>query len=278
MEETSDSLFLNAWYLDIVSPNWAAVVWGEYDSAFPIPVVTKAGIKQVIQPIFTREFKVLGKNQSTTNLLTFLTSSYKNVNLRLPATESKFDFTLRSHQYINLDDHFESNYSKNAKRLIKKGNNIFTFKVIGDLDEFFKLISDTLVGKIEQFTADNVAILKQLMSAAIMSDNGECIAIYDRSEKFQGAGFFLKNQSRITYLKSAASETAKKNGAMYALINFALNKYNENYSVFDFGGSEIEAVAAFYHKFGAINRSYNHYVFNKLPFWYRWLKKIRLKK
>ena len=68
---------------------------------------------------------------------------------------------------------------------------------------------------------------------------------------------------------------AKKNGAMYGLMNFAFETYKDRYSKFDFGGSDVESVATFYKKFGAIDNSYYNYLINDLPLWFNLLKKIK---
>jgi len=90
-----------------------------------------------------------------------------------------------------------------------------------------------------------------------------------------GAGFFLLDKKRITYLKGAATEEAKKDGAMFGLMNFAFEKYEGDFDIFDFGGSDVENVANFYKKFGAEDRTYYNYTINNLPKWFRAIKKIR---
>ena len=87
------------------------------------------------------------------------------------------------------------------------------------------------------------------MKSAIMLGHGDLISVYENKE-FVGAGFFLLDKERVTYLKSASSEKAKKEGAMYGLINQAITKFKADYETLDFGGSDVESVANFYKKFG----------------------------
>lgn len=269
---SSNSLFLTSWYLDAVSPNWGAIVWGDYESAFPVTKVRKFGVNQIIQPIFTREFTVIGASISIPELFLILKPLAKNIDLRFSTEHEEFNPKKRSHQFLSLECDFGKNYSTNAKRLIKKSKSKFEFKHILELDEFFQLIEDTLVPKIAEFNTENIRKLNRLMVQAQRLNKADCIGVYEEGEMV-GAGFFFKHQTSITYLKGAATESAKKNGAMFGLINYALHYYQPVFSVFDFGGSTIKNVGDFYRKFGATDRIYYHYELNSLPFWYRWAKK-----
>lgn len=228
----------------------------------------------MLQPIFTREFKILGKDQSVEVVLNFLKNKYKNVDLRFSEENEHFKPLERTYQVLNLKDEFALNYSTNAKRLIKKSTKQYTCRKIQDLSAFSKLIEATLAPKIEEFNEVNLDKLKKLMENGQQEMHADCIGIFDSENQFVGAGFFFKHQNTITYLKGAAKENAKKQGAMFGLIDYALNLYSKGYEVFDFGGSDIKNVADFYRKFGATNRIYYHYELNNLPFWYRWAKKF----
>lgn len=230
------------------------------------------GVQQIIQPIFTREFNIIGAPISMPDLFSFLMPMSRNLDLRFAQKCIEYDPKERRHQSLVLEAEFENNYSTNAKRLIKKSKSKFDFKVISNLDTFFQLIEDTLVPKISEFTVKNICKLNTLMHQAQALNKADCIAVYEDDEMV-GAGFFFKHQTTITYLKGAATESAKKKGAMFGLIDYALHYYQSEFSIFDFGGSNIKNVADFYRKFGATDRIYYHYELNSLPFWYRWAKK-----
>ncbi|MBK9191238.1 MAG: GNAT family N-acetyltransferase [Crocinitomicaceae bacterium] len=96
-----------------------------------------------------------------------------------------------------------------------------------------------------------------------------------KENKVVAGGFFMFDKNRVTYLKGASTEEAKKEGAMYFMIDYALRKYAADFTTFDFGGSDIDKVAEFYHKFGAEDRVYFDYKMDDLPFWFKALKKIK---
>jgi lipid II:glycine glycyltransferase (peptidoglycan interpeptide bridge formation enzyme) len=104
--------------------------------------------------------------------------------------------------------------------------------------------------------------------------SGELLLVLE-NEKIVGAGFFLFDKGRVTYLKGASSDESMKAGAMYFLMDGAIERYRADYRTFDFGGSEIAGVAQFFKKFGAKDRKYYHYTIDKLPTWFKTLKRIR---
>ena len=136
------------------------------------------------------------------------------------------------------------------------------------------LINQNVAHKIKEFTPENIKRLKRLMDSAVKHNKGETIAVL-QDNKIVGAGFFFKDKSTVTYLKGASTDDAKKNGAMYGLLDFALENYCKSYKLFDFGGSNIESVATFYKKLGGTDKTYFEYQINNLPLWFKGLKKLK---
>lgn len=262
-----------SWYLDSVSDNWGGVISDDYKTLFPISYSSKIGVKQFNQALFTREFDVIGSDFSFNEILNLLKNQFKNIQFRT-SNSLGLESKERRHQYVELNDEVLINYSTNAKRLIKKSNKYYTYKVVNCVDELIELVKENVAHKIKEFTPENINRLKQLMNNASANHKGEAVAVY-LGDAIVAAGFFLKDKSKITYLKGASTDEAKKNGAMFGLMNFAFSIYSDEYSVFDFGGSNIESVANFYKKFGAKDKTYFEYTINTLPLWFKVLKKLK---
>ncbi len=264
---------MHSWYLDATADNWCALISDDYSTIFPITYTKKLGIKQFSQTIFTRQFEVIGNDFTLTQAIKKIKNNFKLINFRSRQNLNLNQQTqIRQHQIINLKD--EINYSSNSKRLIKKSNRLYTYKNITNLTPFIDLIKEILSKKIKEFTPKNINKLSHLMQAALKNGKGECIGIF-KDGSFVGAGFFFKDKNTITYLKGVSTNETKKSGAMYGLIDFAIKKHQQNYSVFDFGGSMVNGVAVFFKKFGAIDKSYNEYTINHLPLWFNTLKKLK---
>ncbi len=50
-------VYAMSWFLDVVSPKWDALIYGDYEAVMPLPVV-KRGIKYISQPVFTQQLGV----------------------------------------------------------------------------------------------------------------------------------------------------------------------------------------------------------------------------
>ena len=55
-------IYAYAWYLDIVSPNWSALIKEDYKAIFPLPIKKKLGISYISQPLFTQKLGLFSVN------------------------------------------------------------------------------------------------------------------------------------------------------------------------------------------------------------------------
>ena len=53
-----------SWYLDIVSPNWDALVVGDYEQVMPVTHKRKYGIKYLIQPPFCQQLGFFSQSKN----------------------------------------------------------------------------------------------------------------------------------------------------------------------------------------------------------------------
>lgn len=268
-----ENVFCYSWYLDAVANNWGALIQGDYQTIAPVPYSKKLGIKQMYQPAFTRELDIFGDGFGWDEILAFLSTEFKAVQFRNNSESITDQSAERKHQWLKLDAD-QLKYSTNAKRLIKKANEKFQYTSAENAADVMNLFMENTFDKIDSISKEDAERLGKLMEVALGEKHGEVIVAMD-GEQVAGAGFFLKDKSRITYLKGAATEEGKSAGVMYGIINHAISNYLDDFNTFDFGGSEIEGVANFYKKFGASDRSYYNYTIDNLPTWYKTLKRIK---
>jgi hypothetical protein len=271
-ENPTENIFCYSWYLDATAKNWGALVTDNYKTIVPIPFTKKLGVKQMYQPQFSRELDIFGIEFNWEDVLEFLSNDFKAIQFRNENAEILKEKEERFHQVLDLTSDFK--FKTNAKRLIKKADQQFEYRNEAEPSKLIELFKSTAFQKIDTLNNDDLIKLEGLMNYTLKSGNGELIAVYEQNQ-FVGAGFFLIDDNRITYLKSASHEQPKKDGAMYGLVNHAIYKFKESYKTFDFGGSDVESVANFYKKFGSTNRSYYNYTINHLPLWFKTLKRIK---
>ncbi|MCB9224872.1 MAG: GNAT family N-acetyltransferase [Crocinitomicaceae bacterium] len=271
LQSDIENVFCYSWYLDAVCDHWGALVEDDYNTIVPIPYTNKLGVKQVIQPPFTRELDIFGKGFQWSDVLTELKSNFKSIVFRNSSDQIANNATERTHQYLDLEN---IKYSTNANRLIKKAQ-VYLYENGTHPKRLIDLFKGTAWTKIDSISEDDLNKLENLMSAGLKNGQGELIEVYDNGILI-AAGYFLLDKKRVTYLKGASTDEGKKGGAMFGLMDVAIQKYKQSgYQTFDFGGSDVENVANFYKKFGASDRSYYNYSIENLPLWFKLLKKLK---
>lgn len=270
-----ENIFCYSWYLDAVAENWAGLVSDNYETILPVPFTSKLGVKRFYQAPFTREYDIFGVDFSWDQALKTLSEKMSHFSFRNREPGILEQMDERVNQELMLNGEHESAYRSNAKRLIKKGIQFFTFEIHNRPEVLIDLFQKTVAHKIEGIDEGSLVVLKKLMYTSIERGLGEMIVAKNDMGNVVAGAFFLKDKKRITYLKGAATDEAKKAGAMYALIHTAIERYSPDFKVLDFGGSDIENVATFYKKFGATDRKYYNYTLDKTPFWFKTLKKIK---
>jgi hypothetical protein len=269
-----ENIFCYSWYLDAVAENWNAIVSDDYSSLIPVPFTSKLGVKQMYQAPFTREYDLFGETFDWQEVLSLLQKDFKAIEFRNGGDNFPEKGTERIHQWLELKDDFQSGYRSNARRILKKAKALFSVESGSDVSLLIDLFKRTTAHKIDSIKEADLIKLTHLMKTAIELGKGEMWIVKEENQ-LVAAGFFLKDKKRITYLKGASEEEAKRNGSMYVLMDFAFNHYCQNHSTFDFGGSDVENVANFYKKFGAVDRTYYNYRIDNLPFWFKTIKKIK---
>ncbi len=270
-------VYAMSWYLDIVSPNWEALIVGDYSMVMPLPVKRKYGLKYVIQPIFTQQIGIFSA-QTNFNIDLFLKQveakyHYIDINLNYTNTNTDAKKNERINSVLELNkpyDQIYKDYSVNTKRNIKKAQK-YNLEIVEDIkfDVIFDLKKENAV---ERMKDSDYKILYQLLKTASEIGNGEGYAVYDSFQQLLCATFLIKEFDRIIFLVSASSKEGKEKSAMFLLIDYIIRKYSESNFKFDFEGGNIEGMKRFFGGFGASHEIYPEVKINNL----RWpLNKIK---
>lgn len=268
-----ENVFMYAWYLDAVCSHWCALITDDYKTILPVPYTKKLGVRQMIQAPFTREYDIIGNEFNWSEVLSFLSTEFKSIHFRNQNKGLVNSQKVRTHQLLSLKDDYQISYSTNAKRILKKANG-YTIESAKNPLIVLDLFRENVAHKVDTISKQDLVVLEKLMITALEIKRGELLVVKENKE-IVAAGFFLFDKHRVTYLKGASTESSKKAGAMYYLMNQAMLRYQSDFITFDFGGSDIEKVAEFYHKFGAADRTYYDYSIDDLPFWFKTLKKLK---
>lgn len=251
-------IYAYSWYLDIVSPNWCALIEDDYKSIFPVPIQKKLGIFYISQPLFTQQLGLFSSENST-NVDTFLSAIPKKIWMRSLQIHNRLD-------NVKIKDNFEldisadiekirKKYSQNVKRNLKKTQkkNLEIKECSNDL--LIQLFKQNKGKDVKELDKKAYAILSELLEKIQQKEKGKCFGVY-KKEQLISAAFFSNCLGRSIYLFSASNSSAKEIGANHFLIDNYIAKYKKDSLILDFEGSMIPTLARFYASFGAEKKYY----------------------
>ncbi|MCE2683027.1 MAG: GNAT family N-acetyltransferase [Cryomorphaceae bacterium] len=271
---TGASVFSLSSYLDEIAENWMVYVDENYTKGIAVPFAVRLGVKTCYTPIFITNLEWLGENVD--DLVQFSMEvkdlfPIGNFCLRQPLVE------LNSEEFIEQIIPSDSNLSlgSQAKRMINKSEKqAYRITYTSNKAEIFSLIRSELLPKISSLSEASIQRLEKSMDK--MSERGhlQVLSVF-QGEQCLGGLLLIDFNQTVLYLKGAFTDEAKKNGAMYAAMNSAIQQAKLAGKNFDFGGSRVEGVRHFNLQLGGMDRVYYYHQWDNSPFWYRWVKQLR---
>ncbi len=260
--------FSLSWVWDILHPNWEMLCDDAGNYLGPVPVASKFGLSYRLQPFFIRALNFASNSEDSMNeILEFLSSSARYLHLNF-STPQNASFSGQGHyQLLDLNPTLEeirNGYSSNAKRMLKKIPVAYRVEKIDSPSDFVSFFKKQKGEELSGFTDAVWKRLSDLLDATKKQGHLSIFAIKEHNE-ILAAGVFLSYKGTCYFLKGTATSEGKKNGAMYALLDQVISVIQTTHETLDFVGSNNEAIAQFYRKFGATNKSYSILKRNNLP-------------
>lgn len=251
-------IYAYSWYLDVVSPNWKALIQDDYKAVFPLPIKKRLGISYISQPLFTQQLGIFS-SECGKNFEEFLSQIPKKIWLRtlqvhndLTSSTTKDNFELD----ISADiEKIREKYSLNTKRNIKKAREQQLIIKACSTRSLIQLFKANKGKEVKEMNEKSYSILSKLLDKIQEKKKGNCYGIFKDGELISSA-FFSNCFKRSIYLFAASNTYAKKIGANHLLIDTYIEKYKQDSLILDFEGSMIPSLARFYASFGAEKKPY----------------------
>ncbi len=280
---TNNLIYAYSWYLDIVSPNWCALIEDDYSSIMPLTGNKKYGVDYLYPPYFAQQLGVFSTEKLTKeNVEEFLNAippQYKfievNLNSRNTFELSGFKTKNNTNIELSLTPSYESLYKKfseDIKRNIKKAtkHDLKLQKGIPSSD-LIRIFRKNIGKKINNLSDKNYKVLLNLITTCIEKGYAEVWGAFSEGKLCAGVVWVIKN-NRAIFLFSATDQEAKRTGAMFFLIDTFLREHANEKTILDFEGSNLPGLARFYKGFGSEEYVYLQVRKNNLPKLVRWLK------
>lgn len=256
------NIYAWSWYLDIVHPQWEALIENNYERVMPLTGNRKFGINYLFQPFFTQQLGIFSTSQLTEdivlNFVNAIPKKYRLTEIRLNAY-NKVNYGIdyfKKHRNIELDLIYNyqtiyNNYSSNTKKNLKKANkNILYLNRDVNPEVVINLFRSNKGKDVKHWKDKEYQRLLTLINTAIEK---ECCFVYgvsDENNDTIAAAVFMVSHDRITFLFSGNDKNNKDKNAWTFLIDSVIKEFCEMPLTFDFEGSDNEGLARFYKGFG----------------------------
>ncbi len=257
-------LYAYSWYLDIVCTDWMVMIYEDYDAVMPIPIRKKYFLKYVYPPFWMLQLGIFnqGQKEVENQFITELLDKFRFVELHLNSRNKMVSSNYIETKYfqeLNLSSDHEkilSDYQSDRKKDLRKADKFELKTKWDDSPEVLIQLFKNNVGRRTPEIKDNdYQNLLKLIQTCIEKSSGQILSVY-QEEALVASAFFLKHKDTVTILCSSTDFENRNNGANTFLIDQAIQKYSQSFSVFNFGGSSMTSVAQYFKSFGASTVSY----------------------
>ena len=278
------NIYAYSWYLDAVSPDWCALVEGDYNAIMPLPIRRKYLVSYAFMPPYCQQLGVFSQKtieaDTVSAFLNAIPSQVRYVDLNLNAQNLSTPAGLETQNMMNLvlqlnrgietvREQFSTNHKRNVRKFHDSG---LVIERQGEPDEVIRLFEMGRGGQIGRYPDSDHKIFMSLFSA--VQENARVVTLLARNANglAVGGAVFFEALAGSYFIFSGVSKEGRDGSVMHGLVEYYLNEKSTSISFLDFEGSNNPELARFYAGFGANESIYLHFVINRLPFPFSYLK------
>lgn len=271
---SDNAVFSLSTYLDAVAENWCVLTDDEYSKGIALPFTVRLGIKVIYTPIFVRYLEWFGDEiEKLETIKTIIQNEFQQGQLSSTVCfENK-----KSDEFIFqiIENQDEQSINSQAKRMLSKFDKAgFEIDLNSGADEILKIINSELPQKVKSLNDKSLTSLEALVKSMKKNQLLKVVAVKKEST-IVGGLFLVEFNQTLLYLKGAFTAESKKEGAMYGVMQFAIELAKEHKKRFDFGGSRVEGVRRFNVNLGGKDVIYHSYEWDNSPLWFKILKRTK---
>ena len=273
-------VYAYSWYLDIISPDWEAIINEDYTIIMPLTHRKKHGINYLAHHFSAQQLGIFSSFKLNDEIIRAffqkIPKKFKwidiNVNSFNPISLDDFQKKERITFLLDLIEPYENlkkKYSTNNVRNLKKAvKNKITINQTVTPNELIFLLKEN-EEKLKLKEAD-YHFFRKLIVAGLQRGIGKIYGAYTAENTLCATAYFLTSNNRSIYLFASSSVLGKEKKAMFCLIDKFIQDNAGTNTTLDFEGSNIDGIARFYRNFGANPSIYWNIKRNTLP----WILKI----
>jgi hypothetical protein len=267
-----------SWYLDIVSPNWDALIYDDYKVIMPLTKRKKYGISYIYQPILCQQlgaFSTVNENAfCIDDYIKAIPNKFKLIEIAINSknflsNDLMVKQTIRKcNQILSLYDNYENihnGYKKNHKKNIEKFfKHRMSFEIRNQSYQNFCQNKFNFIKEkgIEMKKQDKDIYMKLLMELE-RRDYLKTYLGYDKNNKILG-GISYFNIDESIMIQTFCNKQGRSHGLMYFLMDNLIRENSGKRIFIDFMGSSIEGIRYFHNGFGCHEEYFTFIKINRL--------------
>jgi len=269
-ESKNPLMYAASAYLDIVSPEWHAIVKEDYRWIFPLPAKKKFLIPYCYTPALVQQLGFFGPeiplHGEVLSCFEMIKKRFIRINLNmqhLPVIPEN-DLQILPNLVLSLQPEYERlfhSFSENHRRNIRKAEEQqlgVSDKV--NVSELLEMMRRNPFKATKTFVQQAEQLLPALADIRDHRFQVFLRGVYKENTLLCGALFF-RFHHRLTWLFSANSDEGKVHHAMFLLGNEVCKEFSGSHLTLDFEGSTDAGTARFYKGYGAVPENYMHWVY-----------------
>ncbi len=279
-ESLNESPMANSWVLDVMHPNWLALVGNEYSWVFPLTVDRFLGMSLYSMPVYMQYLGFFGNVLSLDiqKIFNVLRSrGFRIINFSQTPGMDVLDIPSCIHRttyYLDLNlaygtlvEGYSKSCKKNIRRAIKANIKVRT----SHSSEFLIKMKEEMVTvkRLKPIARQNNRKFQLLVDKAIALGKGVLYEAVDNG-LICASAFFLKGKKRIIIF-SASNQLGRTASASFLLIDRFIEDHCLSSCYLDFAGSDIKGIANYNIGYGAQPYKYLSMKKSRLSFaYYLW--------
>ncbi len=246
-------IYAQSWYLNVVSPQWEALVSEDYAYLMPLPVKQKWGIKYIVQPPMTQQLGLFSADDIDIDILQKFIKNIPYLSYEINLNEANLTDVAenRLNLLLHLDEDYsvlKKGFSNNTLRNIKKGFDLNpNIDKQLSVDEFIHFYENTTT----HYNKMETKLIKVLFEKATEKGALSIFATRNENKAITSAVCMWQAYDRLVNILPVSNEEGKSNKAMFLLMDTIIKEHANSKLILDFEGSMLDGVARFYRGFGA---------------------------
>lgn len=261
-------IYAESEFLDAMAGEWCALIDEASGTVWPLSLKKKLGITYSFQPPFAQQLGIFSKTELHEEVIKrFIEKAGEHfdlidiyVNFQNPVKGA----AERTNYILNLNKDFRDLSGRFRKDLITKPLSSGLQYAEGTMERMFQFYRQYIFPKNLQLTEEQLQHFERLASGYFPKRKALTRCVTSAEGEILSIGLFFIDDRRLYYMMGANSPEGRRLSANAFLIYEVIREFAGQELIFDFEGSEIPGVKAFFEKFSPKRQPYYYLIIDNL--------------